>query len=117
MSRAKFVVSPPGAGIDAFRTWEALLLGCYPIVKSSFLNSLYENLPVVIIKNWSEVTKEFLDNKLEEFQKKEFDWQKIFAPYWFEKIRNVQNKIRAFQVQDICYKYLGILFYLFKKIF
>ncbi|NDE83004.1 MAG: hypothetical protein EB051_05275, partial [Chlamydiia bacterium] len=45
MSRSQFVVSPPGAGIDAFRTWEALLLGCYPIVKSSFLNPLYIMVP------------------------------------------------------------------------
>lgn len=95
MSHAQFVVSPPGAGIDAFRTWEALLLGCYPIVKSSFLNPLYEDLPVVVIEDWNEVTKDFLDKKLEEFGKKKFAWQKLFAPYWFDKIRIMQNKIRS----------------------
>jgi hypothetical protein len=95
MSRSQFVVSPPGAGVDAFRTWEALLLGSYPIVKSSFLNPLYEDLPVVIIDDWSQVTKKFLDAKRKEFQGKEFTWEKLFAPYWLDKIRDVQNKIRS----------------------
>jgi hypothetical protein len=76
------------------RTWEALLLGCYPIVKSSFLNPLYKDLPIVIVQNWEEVTKDFLDKKLEEFRGKTFAWEKLYAPYWFDKIRSEQNKVR-----------------------
>lgn len=95
MSRSYFVVSPPGTGVDVFRTWEALLMGCYPIVKRSFLNPLYENLPVVIVEDWEEVTMEFLNEKLMEFQDKEFAWEKLYAPYWFDKIRDVQKKIRG----------------------
>jgi hypothetical protein len=30
-----FVASPYGGGPDCHRTWEALILGCIPIVKSS----------------------------------------------------------------------------------
>jgi hypothetical protein len=32
---AKFVLSPPGNGVDCHRTWEALLMGAVPVVRSS----------------------------------------------------------------------------------
>ena len=67
MAQSKFVLSPEGAGIDSHRTWEALLMGCYPIVLSSTLNPLYEDLPVVVVSNWNEITEEFLKKKKEEF--------------------------------------------------
>ena len=44
----KFILSPPGAGFDCHRTWEALYLGAIPIVKTSSLDPLYKDLPVVI---------------------------------------------------------------------
>ena len=53
-----FVLSPMGGGYDCHRTWEALCLGCIPIVKSSGLDPLYADLPVLIVKNWSDVTRE-----------------------------------------------------------
>ena len=49
-----FVASPPGGGIDCHRTWETLLLGAIPIVKSSSLDALYKDLPVVIVNDWRE---------------------------------------------------------------
>jgi hypothetical protein len=52
-----FTVSPHGTGLDCHRTWEDLLLGCIVIVKSSALDPLYDDLPVVIIKDWTEITK------------------------------------------------------------
>ncbi len=55
-----FEVSPRGNGLDCFRTWEALLLGTIPIVRASTLDPLYEDeaLPVVIVREWTEVTAE-----------------------------------------------------------
>ena len=47
-----FVVSPEGAGMDCHRTWEALLLGCIPIVKRNVLSSLFADLPVLIVNDW-----------------------------------------------------------------
>ena len=38
----KFVLSPRGNGLDAHRTWEAMLVGAIPIVRASALNPLYE---------------------------------------------------------------------------
>jgi hypothetical protein len=55
-----FVASPHGRGLDCHRTWEALVLGCIVIVKTSSLDPLYEGLPVLIVKEWKDVTSELL---------------------------------------------------------
>jgi hypothetical protein len=93
LSESLFVVSPPGNGVDCHRTWEALLMGCYPIVKSSYLNSLYEGLPVVIIEDWEEVTESFLKKKHEEFKSQTWSREKLYAPFWFQRIKNIASKL------------------------
>jgi hypothetical protein len=60
VGNAKFVLSPPGNGLDCHRTWEALLLGTTPIVLSSGLDPLFNGIPAVVIDNWSKITEEFL---------------------------------------------------------
>jgi hypothetical protein len=50
-----FVISPHGGGMDCHRTWEALVLGCIPIVEKSDIDPLYIDLPVLIINNYSEI--------------------------------------------------------------
>jgi hypothetical protein len=92
IAHSKFVLSPIGHGLDCFRTWETLLLKSYPIVKSSTLNPLYEDLPVVIIDDWNKVTPEFLERKYAEFANKEFKWEKLYMPYWLEQIQHLKEE-------------------------
>lgn len=84
MAEYKFVLSPQGAGIDCHKTWEALLLGCVPIVKTSSIDSLYNGLPVIIVKDWEEITQEFLENKWQEMLPFicTYNREKLYAPYW-----------------------------------
>lgn len=60
LGKHRFILSPRGNGLDAHRTWEALLVGAIPIVISSALNPLYEALPVLIVRDWAEVTPTLL---------------------------------------------------------
>jgi hypothetical protein len=62
MIKYKYVVSPHGNGLDCHRTWEALALGCIPIVKTSPLDPMFEGLPVLIVNDWKDITKELLDS-------------------------------------------------------
>ncbi|MFI5335075.1 MAG: hypothetical protein ACHQT8_07980, partial [Chlamydiales bacterium] len=94
LSDSVFVVSPPGHGLDCHRTWEALLMGCYPIVKHSTLDPLFEDLPVVLVSDWSEVTEQFLEEKKKEFSQKQWKMEKLLAPYWFEKVKAVSHAIK-----------------------
>ena len=85
MSRFKFVISPRGGGEDCHRTWEALYLGSIPIVLSSSINEIYQDLPVIVVDDWNILTKEFLEKKWDEFEKKEWNWKKLNLRYWIEQ--------------------------------
>ena len=84
---AKFVLSPHGNGLDCHRTWEALYLGVIPVVKKSSLDPLYEGLPVVIVNDWSEITREFLEQKYKEMSGSTYRLEKLYMPYWQDLFR------------------------------
>jgi hypothetical protein len=87
-SQYAFVISPHGNGLDCHRTWEALCLGCIPIVRTSPLDSLYEGLPVYIVKDWSDVTEENLKRVLSDFSQRKFDLNRLTLKYWIDKINS-----------------------------
>lgn len=90
--RSKFVISPRGNGIDCCRVWESLVVGSIPIVKTSSLDSLYQDLPILIVNDWSEVTQEFLENKYLEMSQREYCLEKIYADYWIQQIISFSGK-------------------------
>ena len=88
MGEYAFVLSPQGNGLDCHRTWEALCLGCIPIVKTSGLDSLFNGLRVWIVNDWSEITQESMNAKIVEFRNKPFNYEKLTLAYW----RNILNE-------------------------
>jgi len=87
-----FVVSPFGNGMDCHRTWEALALGCIPIVRTSGMDPLFDGLPVLIVDNWSEVTSELLEDTVAEFKTMTFDYDKLKLQYWVNKINSYKQQ-------------------------
>ena len=54
MQKTLFVPSPAGNGLDCHRTWEALYLGCVPVViEKEFCGD--ETWPVLIVENWQDL--------------------------------------------------------------
>jgi hypothetical protein len=88
MTKYSFVLSPAGVGLDCHRTWEALCLGCIPIVKMVNFTKLFEDLPVLMVTDWSEVTDELLQKTLATFSERTFNYDKLTLGYWTELIRN-----------------------------
>ena len=86
MIEYKYVISPLGNGLDCHRTWEAIILGCIPIVKKSKLDSMYEGLPVLIVNDWSDINQDMLDKYNPDYTKIE----KIYMTYW----KNLFNKYK-----------------------
>lgn len=86
MVQCAFVVSPHGNGLDCHRTWEALSLGCIPIVKTSGIDLLFSDLPVWIVSQWSDVTESNMRLKVDEFKTKIFQYEKLTLKYWQAKI-------------------------------
>ena len=87
-SKYAFVISPHGNGLDCHRTWEALCLGCIPIVRTSPLDALYADLPVYIVNDWSDVTEENLRRVLNDFSQRKFDLSRLTLKYWMDKINS-----------------------------
>ena len=93
-----FVLCPAGGGMDCHRTWEALLLGCIPIVRRFNVpcDDIYDELPVLVVDEWEDVTQELLIKTLEEFKKKRdeglFNMKRLELKYWVDKIRSYKKK-------------------------
>ena len=88
ISKYSFVVSPFGHGFDCIRTFEALCLGCIVIMKKSFLDIIYEELPVLLVNEWTDINKELLDKTLFEFSNKTFNYEKLKMKYWIDLVQS-----------------------------
>lgn len=89
--KSHFIISPRGNGLDCHRTWEALYFGSIPVVKSSYIDPLFEDLPVLIINDWSEINQNKLIDFLKKTKNKTYHYEKLFFPYWEEKIFKYKN--------------------------
>jgi hypothetical protein len=94
-SKYAFVISPHGNGLDCHRTWEALILNCIPIVKSSEIIDLYKDLPVLIVNKWSDVNANLLQTTYDKFKNQNYDYDKLLLDYWKNKI----NSYKILQTQ------------------
>lgn len=97
LSESKFTVAPPGYGPDTVRFWEAIVLGCIPIVKHSGLDDLYSDLPVLFVYDWEDINENFLNQKYEEIKNKNFKTEKAYFDYWANKIKEYQDKVKKDQ--------------------
>jgi len=86
MTEFAFVLSPFGNGMDCHRTWEALLCGCIPVVRSSVFNELFEGLPVLIVEKWTDISLQLLVTALADFKdkadKNELKYEKLELAYY-----------------------------------
>lgn len=59
LKKSKFIICPPGAGMDTHRIYESLFFGCVPVIKTSFLDPMYEKLGGCwVVNDWTDVTEE-----------------------------------------------------------
>lgn len=93
-----FIICAHGGGIDPSpKAWEALCMGCIPIIKRTALDDAYSNFPVVFVDNWESNTINLENLKLwkEQYSKfydepelKEKWFHKLFINYWESKIKS-----------------------------
>jgi len=83
-----FVISPFGHGFDCIRTFEALCLGCIVIMKKSFLDIIYEDLPILLVDEWSDINEDLLNKTLVEYSKKTFNYNKLTFNYWENLVKS-----------------------------
>jgi hypothetical protein len=59
-------------------------------------DDIYDELPVLIVDEWEDVTQELLIKTLEEFKNKRddglFNMKRLELKYWVDKIRSYKKK-------------------------
>ena len=86
-----FVICPHGNGLDCHRQWEALCLGCIPVVVTSPIDVLYKDLPVLILQKWSDITPQLLQDTVTKFKDMKFNYDKLLLSYWVDKINSYKK--------------------------
>ena len=86
VKKSKFTLSPEGNGIDCHRNWECLEVGSIPIItRNNFTESVYSDMPVLLIDNVSEVNEEMLKEYLKnDYKNRSLD--KLSCDYWKKEI-------------------------------
>lgn len=79
MSECKYVLCPPGNGVDTHRLWEALYMGCIPITLESRIYRDYD-LPIIQVKHWDELNEDLLN------MDRLYNYKELYMSYWKEKI-------------------------------
>lgn len=93
MIKYTFVLSPFGVGMDCHRTWEALCLGCIPIVCAPHFKNLFNGLPVLNVNDWNDINETLLLNTINQFKETNFNYQKLTLDYWKRKIASENIEI------------------------
>jgi hypothetical protein len=93
-----FIICAHGGGIDPCpKVWEALCVGCIPIIKHSTLDDIYSQFPIVIVDNWEPqtISHDNLINWIEKYSKYydnsvlRSEWvHKLSLIYWKDKIKS-----------------------------
>jgi len=83
-----YCLSPHGAGPDCHRHWEAMLLGCIPIVLACKANEILDDLPALRVASWDHVTRDCLERILPELTNRPYDRSKLYLGYWEALIRS-----------------------------
>lgn len=87
--QARFVLSPPGNGLDCHRTWESMYLGAIPVVlRNSLPLELTAQLPMLLVDDYESFMSLGQDARLELGLEtwKNVDIVKLYAPHWLEAL-------------------------------
>jgi len=96
ITQSEFVLCPRGQGLDGTRRWETLAMGSFPILKHSSLDPLFEDLPVLIVDDWSEITQASLRHHFKIMSESPYNLEKLTCKYWrnvLEHVLEVESKL------------------------
>lgn len=89
LARTKFVICPRGCGLDTYRVWDSLYLGCVPIVVKFSGYEEFTDLPILWIDDWRnylELEEEYLSYIWNTMLDTDYNYDKLLFDYWRNKI-------------------------------
>lgn len=105
----KFVICPRGNGIDTHRLWETLYLGRIPIVKKHPVHKDWQDLPILFVDEWEDVTEELLHETFEKFSARQWCYDKLKIGFWIEKIRKHFSTTLVYYTVGYSATYIDVL--------
>ena len=81
------MMCPRGCGIDTYRMWECLYLGCIPIVVKYEGFEDFSDLPILFIDKWEDylnIGSKYLEEKYNEMIDKDYNYDKLKFSWWKE---------------------------------
>jgi len=93
LASTKFIASPQGWGPDCHRHYEAIAMGCVPIIVEDYtVSQLLENMPVLILHSWNELAvggEEFLEREYRKILRNtNYKLDRLFTEYWQRRLLN-----------------------------
>ena len=85
ISKSKFMICPRGCGLDTYRLWDCLYLGCIPIIVKYEGYQDFEDLPILFVEKWEDylaLTEDYLNQKYSEMIDKIYNYDKLKFSWW-----------------------------------
>ena len=100
LSQFLYWISPRGAGLDCYRTWEAIYLGCVPVIERSALDLplfMDGDVPVLIVDDLTRINDSLLLAHLPRFTDipRDFPRRTLTFAHWKERILRKRDELVA----------------------
>ncbi|TSA31400.1 MAG: hypothetical protein D4R65_11255 [Verrucomicrobiaceae bacterium] len=93
--RHRFVLCPPGNGVDTHRMWEALLAGTVPVVLRSQAMEPFVHLPILFVEDFRELTRGALVEAFSRIQVPRGAPEEMSTAFWGEAIRRAGKPLEG----------------------
>jgi hypothetical protein len=95
MTSHRFALCPPGNGTDTHRLWEALYSRTIPVALANPAMDSFRDLPVLFVDDFRRLTRDFLAGEYERIISSNWNSQKLFVPWWRDRILDQQKKLQG----------------------
>ena len=97
LQRAKYILSPSGLGWDTYRSWEAITMGCIPVIESYYRKDgfyrVFDDLPVLWVDHFDNVTPSLLEQSYPKILERaeEYNFAKLTKSWWVDFINSFRE--------------------------
>lgn len=102
----KFVLCPPGNGLDTHRMWETLYVNSVPVVEKSISSTQYSGLPIIFYENVEEIN---IDSLNEKYKSLSYSNEMLNIKWWENKIKIFDRSEKDIQIMK-CNKLIDLYF-------
>ena len=94
----RFVLCPPGNGVDTHRMWESLAAGAIPVVLRSQAMAPFEGLPILFVDQYEDVTLGMLEDAAHRISPAAMKEPMLQSAFWVRKIHEASMALRSSEI-------------------